>query len=154
MPKGVAELLEAWRAADRRWESTPQDDPIFREIAIDVLRAWLAYQAATDHGHPAEFALVADDDRSFVAVSAGVETALGYEPASILGRRVEDLAAPGHVAETAERWAAFIREGRQDGTFELRHRDGRMVSLTYQARAHYPIANFHLSRLWPSSGRD
>lgn len=149
VPRNVADLLAAWRAADRRWETTPQEDPIFREVGIAVIRAWLAYQAAIEQPHGGEFALVADDDRLFVAASAGIEATLGYAPASVLGRRIEDLAEIEAVADTVDRWAMFIIEGRQDGTFDLLHRDGSVVRLEYQARAHYPIATFHLSRLWP-----
>lgn len=148
MTRTIAELLAAWRAADRRWEATTRDDPAFRDVAIEVIRAWLAYHAAIDEQHPGEFALVTDDDRSFVAASAGVETALGYAPASVLGRRIEDLAGTDAVADTVDLWAAFIIEGRQDGRFDLLHRDGSVVRVEYQARAHYPIANFHLSRMW------
>lgn len=144
----LAALLAAWRAADRRWESTPRDDPAFRDVSVEVIGAWLAYHAAIDRPHAGEFALVADDDRRFVATSAGIEATLGYAPASVLGRRIEDLAATD-AADTVDRWSAFIVEGRQDGTFHLRHRDGSVVKLEYQARAHFPIANFHLSRLWP-----
>ena len=149
MPKIVAELLAEWRAADRRWEATPQGDPSFRDVSIEVIRAWLAYQGAIDRQHPGEFALVTDDKRLFVAVSAGVEATLGYAPATILGQRIEDLAGVDVAEETGHLWSAFIREGRQDGTFALLHQDGSVVRLRYQARAHYPIANFHLSRLWP-----
>ncbi|MGK2851649.1 MAG: PAS domain S-box protein [Candidatus Limnocylindrales bacterium] len=92
---------------------------------------------------------MADDDRLFVAASPEVEATLGYAPASVLGRRIEDLAGIDAVADTVDRWATFIIEGRQDGTFDLLHRDGSVVHLEYQARAHYPIAHFHLSRLWP-----
>lgn len=151
MPKTVAELLAAWRAADRRWEATTQDDPGFRAVGIDVVGAWLEYHAAIDERHPGEFVLVADDDRSIVAAGAGVEANLGRAPDAILGLRIEDLAAPGVVADTEMLWAAFISEGRMDGTFELTHRDGSVVRLHYQARAHYPIASFHLSRLWPEA---
>lgn len=149
----MADLLQAWRAADRRWEATPKDDPEFRGVAVDVIRAWLAYHATIDRPHAGEFALVADDDRLFVAASAGVEVTLGHAPDSVLGLRIEDLAGTGGTADTTDLWAAFIVDGRQDGTFALRHRDGSLVQLEYQARAHFPIANFHLSRLWPAVGQ-
>lgn len=154
MPKTVAELLAAWRAADRRWEATAQGDPVFRAVAIDVVRAWLAYHAAINDRFPGEFALVADDDRLIVAASAGVEATLGHAPEAVVGRRIEDLAARAGVADTSVLWSAFLGEGRQDGTFDLVDRDGAIVHLNYQARAHYPIANFHLSRLWPAGEQD
>lgn len=147
--KDVPQLLAEWRAADRRWEATTRQDAAFRAVCIDVVRAWLAYHSAIDDQHPGEFALVADDDRLYVAASAGVERTLGYPPESVLGKRIEDLAGLEVVADTGELWSSFIRDGRQDGTFALVHRDGSVVRLHYQARAHFPIANFHLSRLWP-----
>lgn len=41
--------------------------------------------------------------------------------------------------------------GRQDGTYDLEAKDGPMVTLRYQARAHHPVPGFHVSRLWPES---
>ena len=148
-PVAVSRLLTEWRAADRRWESTAQDDPDYREAGINVLRAWLAYHTAMDEQQPGGFALVTDDDRVYVAASAGVEATLGYPAQAILGRRIEDFAAPAIVASTAARWSTFATAGRQDGSFDMLHADGSVVRMCYQARAHYPIANFHLSRLWP-----
>lgn len=145
----IASLLAAWREADRRWESTPSADPGFRQACIEVLRAWLAYHTAIDEGQPGEFALVADDDRVYVAASAAVLDTLGYTPESMLGRRVEEFTSQSMVTATADRWVDFTVQGRQDGEFDMLHHDGSIVRLRYQARAHYPIANFHLSRLWP-----
>jgi PAS domain-containing protein len=145
----VAHLLGSWRAAERRWEAMSPDDPALPEAAVEVLRSWLGYHAATDTLKPGEFALVTDDDRRYVAVSDGVTAALGYEPDALHGKRIEDLAAPSLVAGTSERWAAFIRDGRQDGEFDMLRADGRVLRVGYQARAHFPIAGYHLSRLWP-----
>ena len=145
----IGALLAAWRAADRRWEATPRTDPSYPVVCVDVLRAWLDYHEAVDPHEPGEIALVTDDDRVYVAVSRGVEATLGYSAESLLGRRVEDLAPPQVAAATPQRWAAFVEEGRQDGTFDLVRSDGSIVTTRYQARAHYPIANYHLSRLWP-----
>ncbi len=148
--KALADLLADWRVADRRWEATPREDPDYRAATIEVLRAWLAYHTAADPHAPGEFALVTDDDRVYVAASEGVEATLGFTPESLLGRRIEDIAAPTLVADTSDRWTSFLVEGRQDGVFDIVSRDGSVLRMQYQARAHYPIANFHLSRLWPS----
>jgi PAS domain S-box-containing protein len=145
----VAALLGAWRAAERQWEAMSPDDPALPEAAVEVLRSWLGYHAATDTLKAGEFALVTDDDRRYVAVSDGVTAALGYEPDALHGKRIEDLAAPSLVEGTSERWAAFMRDGRQDGEFDLIRADGRVIRVGYQARAHFPIAGYHLSRLWP-----
>lgn len=142
-------LLATWREADRRWEATARDDPGFRGVCVDVVRAWVAYHAAVDDQPPGEIALVADDERVYVAVSRSVQDTLGYAPESVLGRRIEDLAAPAAVPTTRDQWAGFVKDGRQDGAFDMLRSDGTVLRMRYQARAHYPIANFHLSRLWP-----
>ena len=93
--------------------------------------------------------MVADDDRVYVAVTAGVTKVLGYFPDDLVGRRIDDIAAPEQPETTRELWTTFVLDGRQDGRFRLRARDGTLVWLRYQARAHHPIAGFHISRLWP-----
>lgn len=143
----IRELLSAWRSAERAWERSDPADPGYRDASIDVLKAWLAYQAATEVIEPGTFALVVDDEQAYVAVSEGVTAVLGYEPADLIGRRIEDIAAPDLAAATPAQWAAFIAAGRQDGRFRLVAKDGSIVDLTFQARAHHPIPGFHVSRL-------
>lgn len=143
----VTELLSAWRAAERVWESTPPTDPAYRSSAIAVVRAWLAYHEATDEAAADSFALVADDGQRYVAATEGVRAVLGYEPSELLGRQIEDIAAPDLVTATTEQWDAFVAAGRMDGSFRLRANDGTLVPVRFQARAHFPVAGFHLSRL-------
>ncbi len=148
MPSPVIRaLLASWRDAERTWEGMPPDSPGYREASVAVLRAWLAYQAATEAIESGTFALVADDDQTYVAVSDGVTPVLGYAPTELLGRRIEDIADPELAATTPEQWAAFLTAGRQDGEFRLVAKDGTIVALRFQARAHHPIPGFHVSRL-------
>jgi PAS domain S-box-containing protein len=149
----IHDALDAWRAAERRWESMPHDDPAYRQASIDVVAAWLTYNAPNEESEPGSFVLVADGEHRYVAVSDGVKATLGYEPAQLLGRRIEDLAPPDLAAGTLEQWQRFLADGRQDGEFRLLAADGREVALRFQARAHYPIAGYHRSKLWPV-GRD
>ncbi len=93
--------------------------------------------------------LVADDEQVYIGVTSGVTRMLGYEVAELIGQRVQDVAAPELQAATAAHWLDFLAEGRQDGVFRLRSKDGRHISLRYQARAHHPVPGFHMSRLWP-----
>jgi len=51
------------------------------------------------------------------------------------------------AADTPTAWQRFLTDGRQDGEYRLLARDGREVSMRFQARAHHPIAGFHSSRL-------
>jgi PAS domain-containing protein len=94
--------------------------------------------------------LVVDEVHSFVAVGGGVKAALDYAPADLLGRRIEDIAAPDLAAAASSTFDRFLADGRQDGEYRLVARDGREVAMRYQARAHYPIPGFHTSRLWPT----
>ena len=114
-----------------------------------VLDAWVAYQDVALTAQPGEFLLVADDDQTYVAATRGVLAVLGYEPAEMVGGRITDFASPELRDATPSQWAAFLAAGRQDGRFRLRTKDGRSIQLNFQARAHHPIAGFHVSRLWP-----
>ena len=143
----ITELLAAWRAAERRWER-PASPGQVHVAALEVVRAWLAYQDAALGSVATEFMLVADDDGAYVAATSGVEACLGYHPESLVGMHIADLAAAELLETTPPQWAAFLADGRQDGRFRMRAIDGRIVSLRYQARAHHPVPGYHMSRLW------
>ncbi|MBA2718339.1 MAG: hypothetical protein H0U52_03705 [Chloroflexi bacterium] len=147
-PASITDLLGAWRAAERRWERPASDDDV-RAAALDVIRAWTAYQDAALGDGPSEFMLVADDAGVYVAATSGVDACLGYRPDTLIGMKISDLAAAELLESTPAKWAAFLAAGRQDGRFRLRGIDGRIVNLRYQARAHHPVPGYHLSRLWP-----
>lgn len=149
----LAALLAAWREADRKWERQGSAGDV-HAAALEVAKAYVDYQSAALPADSGEFIMVADGDLGYVAVTAGVTSVLGYAPEDLVGRRIGDIAAPELREETPERWDAFLVDGRQDGRFRLRASDGRLVWLRYQARAHYPVAGFHLSRLWPDDSAD
>lgn len=149
MSKNVADLLQAWRVAERRWELPGSPEEI-RAAALDVVRAWADYQNATLPAEGDEIMLVADDDGTYVAATEGVRSLLGYEPSSLIGRRVVDLTAPSITDQTPAQWERFLADGRQEGSYLLRHALGSLVEVRYQARAHHPVPGFHVSRLWPS----
>jgi PAS domain S-box-containing protein len=144
----IPDALDAWREAERRWETTAPDDPGYGGAAIGVVSAWLRYQELTDRERSSVI-LVADDDHRYVAVGGDVQSALGYSADDLLGLQIEDIAAPDLAASTPAAWQQFLADGRQDGDFRLVARDGREVSMRFQARAHHPIPGFHTSRLWP-----
>ena len=114
----LPELLNSWRAAERRWEQPATDDDV-RTAASGVLAAWLAYQDAALPPEPGEFILVAGDDQVYVAATAGVRAVLGYEPDELVGRTISELASPELRASTADEWATFLAAGRLDGRFRL-----------------------------------
>lgn len=140
-----------WRAAERRWEqASPADD--IRAAALDVVRAWAAYQDAALPPGSGEFTLVADDAGTYVGATRGVSGVLGYEPAELIGRRIRDVAATDLRELTAHDWSEFLAAGRQEGTYRLVARDGTVVPLRFQARAHHPVPGFHSSRMWRDDG--
>ena len=147
-PSSLAELLAAWRAAERRWERQAPASEV-RRAALAVIAAWAAYQDAALAGDGSEFLLVADDEGTYVGATGGVTSLLGYLPADLVGRRIADITVPELREQTPQEWARFLEAGRQDGRFRLQAKDGRMVALRYQARAHHPVPGFHVSRMWP-----
>jgi PAS domain S-box-containing protein len=147
--KTVADLLQAWRVAERRWER-PGSSGDVRAAALEVIRAWAEYQNAALPIDTTEVLLVADDECRYVAATDGVAHVLGYDPQEVIGRAVADIAAPDLADQTPQEWAKFLADGRQDGTFRLRGASGSIVALRYQARAHHPVPGYHVSRLWPA----
>lgn len=149
--RDVPELLAAWRAAERRWERVADDTDV-AAAALDVVRTWLAYQEATLPTEHDEFLLVTDDERRYVGATSGLTRVLGYAPDDIIGRQIEDLAAPDIRPATPDLWARFLADGRQEGEFALCGADGTPVALNFRARAHHPVPGYHVSRLWLATG--
>ena len=145
----IVDLLSAWRAAERRWELAT-DDGERGPAASEVLAAWTAYQDAASTS-TTEFMLVTDATGRYVAATGGVRQILDMAPEELVGRTIADMAAPDLRSTTPEQWMRFLEEGRQDGTFRLVARDGHVVTLRFQARAHHPLPGYHVSRLSPTT---
>jgi PAS domain-containing protein len=148
MGSSVAELLRAWREAERRWELPGSPEQI-RAAALHVVEAWAKYQNASLPDDTDEFMLVADDNGTYMAATNGVRRVLGFEPGSLIGHRIVDITAPAILDQTPAQWERFLAEGRQEGTYQLCDAAGGVVEVRYQARAHHPVPGFHVSRLWP-----
>ncbi|MEO8437855.1 MAG: hypothetical protein ABI562_05290, partial [Chloroflexota bacterium] len=112
----ITDALAAWRAAERRWEGTESSGPDYQAAAIGVIAAWLRYQDLAEN-ETGSFVLVTDDEQRYVAVGGGVQAALGYQPAELLGKQIMDIAAPDLAETTPDHWRRFIADGRQDGEF-------------------------------------
>lgn len=142
-------LLSAWRAAGRALERA-EPGPASELARLDVVHAWIAYQDAAMPRGTSEFLLVADEDRRFIGATSAIRDVLGHRPAEIVGRRIDDLAAPDLVADVARQWTEFLADGSVKGEFALRSADDRIVALRYHSQANHPIPGFHMSRLWPA----
>jgi PAS domain-containing protein len=85
-------------------------------------------------GEPA--VLVLDADRVVVDASPAVERQLGRPAELLLGRRLDDMVADDERPGLAGRWAALLRDGRDDAVVAMRGPDG-----TVQRFRHHAIAN-------------
>jgi DNA-binding CsgD family transcriptional regulator len=90
--------------------------------------------------------VIADDQRRYVAVNAAACLLLRLSEEDVLQLRVDDLTPPEHRVQVAPLWEAFMRDGVQEGTFELLMPDGARLQVQYSATA-YVEPGRHLSIL-------
>ena len=95
---------------------------------------------------PEDLAFVVDAGGAIIVWSDGARRLLGYEPAELVGRPVDDLLA-ARLPESTRRHAA---EGRRwAGEVALRHRDGNRVVVRLQGT---PLLDAEGGRLWLVTG--
>jgi formate hydrogenlyase transcriptional activator len=78
--------------------------------------------------------LIADDDRQYRDASVGASQLLGLPREKIIGRSLDDFAESSFKPEISERWRAFLKEGEQQGTFQLVGPDGGTREVEYMAK--------------------
>jgi PAS domain S-box-containing protein len=81
--------------------------------------------------------LVANDAATYVDVNAAACQFLKGKREEILGRNLADFLRPGHAAQAATQWRAFLRDGRQSGVLELRRLDGGYQTVHFHAEANF-----------------
>ncbi len=84
--------------------------------------------------HPAAPTLIADNDRKYREASVGAGKLLGLPRDEIIGRSLDDFAAPAMKPVIPERWQALLKEGEQSGTLELLRADGTPREVEYTAK--------------------
>jgi formate hydrogenlyase transcriptional activator len=84
--------------------------------------------------HPAAPILITDDDRTYREVSPGARKVLGVSREQIVGRKIDDFAAPSFKPQISDLWQAFLKEGKQEGTLSLETPDGSVVAVEYTAK--------------------
>jgi PAS domain-containing protein len=87
------------------------------------------------HSHPevedAEFVVFANPSRRYVDCTDGVCRLLGYERSEMLARSIENVSF--HEGEVSKLFAEYLRRGKMDGEFVLRHKDGNPIPIRYRA---------------------
>lgn len=96
--------------------------------------------------------VIADDDRRFVAANAAACLLLRLPEEDVLRLTVDDLTPLENRREVGRLWDAFIRDGTQEGRYELLMPDGARVAVEYSATANMEPAR-HLSILMFPPGR-
>ena len=135
MGTSITDLLADWRAAERQWERPGSPDEL-RAAALAVVRAWAAYQDAAVSPASAEFMLVASEDQTYVAATAGVTNVLGYDPGELIGSRIQDIAAPDLRKSTPNHWLhSWQMAARTEGSDSGQGMAGSLRSATWLARA-------------------
>lgn len=96
--------------------------------------------------------VIADDKRRFVASNPAACLLLRLDEADVVRLRVDDLTPPDNRSNMDALWEAFLRDGVQEGTFELLMPDGARVEVEYSATANVE-PGLHLSVLmFPPGG--
>ena len=84
--------------------------------------------------HPSVPILIADDDGNSLDASAGAAKLLGLPREKIIGRPIDDFAAPGFKPKVSQLWRAFLKQGEQEGTLRLVGPNGTSRDVEYTAK--------------------
>jgi CheY-like chemotaxis protein len=95
--------------------------------------------------------VVADDEGRCVAATDSVRTLIGYDQSDLQLLSMWDLAPASDAPAVRRRWHSLIDSGTQEGSYTLRHRDGRDVAARYYAVANV-APGLHVSAIAPASG--
>src|ERR1700676_4081365 len=79
----------------------------------------------------AGFVVFTDASRRYLDCTDGVCRLLGYERSEMLARSIENVSF--HDGEFSKLFAEYLRRGKMDGEFVLRHKDGNPIPIRYRA---------------------
>jgi PAS domain-containing protein len=87
------------------------------------------------HRHPevegAEFVVFTDPSRRYLDCTDGVCRLLGYDRSEMLARSIENVSF--HDGEVSKLFAEYLRRGKMEGEYVLRHKDGKPIPIRYRA---------------------
>ncbi len=84
---------------------------------------------------PSASIVITDDDRRYRDASSGASRLLGLPREKIIGKSLDDFAAPAVKPIIPERWQAFLKEGEQAGSLQLLNSDGAPREVEYIAKS-------------------
>jgi PAS domain S-box-containing protein len=79
--------------------------------------------------------VLADDERHYVAANPAACLLLRLPEEEVMRLRIDDLTPPENRSEVEALWDAFVRDGVQQGAFELIMPDGARLEVEYSATA-------------------
>ena len=79
--------------------------------------------------------LIADDEARYVGANTRATTLTGYSTLELITMSVPDLTPVSNTSEFRSLWQDFIRTGEQRGTYQLRRKDGVVLTVRYAAWA-------------------
>jgi PAS domain S-box-containing protein len=107
---------------------------------LQVLRKQLitpALHNEASHTHPelnGECVAFVNANRQYVAVTDGVCNLLRYSRAELIGKTIDEVAAPEMVDTVPAQFEKYVREGFLGGEFVLLRSDGRRMPIRYEAK--------------------
>lgn len=90
--------------------------------------------------------VVADAGRRYIAANPAACLLLRLSETDVLRLRIDDLTPPEKRSHVESLWEAFLRDGVQEGTYELMMPDGARLEVEYSATANVE-PHVHLSIL-------
>jgi DNA-binding CsgD family transcriptional regulator len=96
--------------------------------------------------------VIAGDDRRYVAANAAACLLLRLPEEDVVRMKVDDLTPTENRSQVGTLWDTFIRDGTQEGKYELQMPDGARVTVEYSATANIEPGK-HLSILMFPPGR-
>jgi formate hydrogenlyase transcriptional activator len=84
--------------------------------------------------YPSAPILIADDDGQSQYASTGASRLLGRPERQIVGRKIDEFAAPSSKPVVSQLWRAFLEQGEQEGVLLLTRPDGAPLEVEFAAK--------------------
>jgi PAS domain-containing protein len=91
----------------------------------------------------AEFVVFADPSRKYLDCTDGVCRLLGFQRSEMLTRSIENVSFDER--EVSKQFAEYLRRGKMDGEYVLRHKNGNPIPIRYRA---FVFADGCIAAVW------